>query len=145
MSEGNEEMVLIQDFKSPLSTTDSHSNKEEDTQSSFEEVTPAIHFSILSKPFYLAKYVIEETEDGFYIVNVRNHNRMFLTKSETILGGVIIVNKESDKKTFTIIKALTPSTVNSPSSRIIGTLRKEGLLMKFSAFDNSVKNITVNV
>lgn len=146
MSEGNEEMVLIQDIKSPLSTTNSYSSKEEKTkQSSFEEATPAIHFSILSKPFYLAKYAIEETEDGFYIVNVRNHNRMFLTKSETILGGVIIVNKESDKKTFTIIKALTPSTVNSPSSRIIGTLRKEGLLMKFSAFDKSVKNITVNV
>lgn len=93
----------------------------------------------------MAKYTIEETEKGFYIINVRNNNRMFLTKAKTMPGGVIMINKEPDKKTFTIIKALTPSTINSPSSRIIGTLRKEGLLMKFSAFDKSIINITINV
>ena len=146
MSEGKEEMLLIQDVKPVLSTTNSCTNIEKNTvQSPSDEVATTIHFSILSKPFYLAKYAIEETEDGFYIVNIRNNNRMFLTKTVTIPGGVIIVKKESDKKTFTIIKALTSSTINSPSSRIIGTLRKEGLLMKFYAFDKSVTNITVNV
>ena len=70
---------------------------------------------------------------------------MFLTRLKTIPGGVIMVQKEFDKKTFTIIKALAYSTVNSPSSRIVGTLRKEGLLWKFTAFDKTVSNMTINV
>ena len=114
-------------------------------QSSSDDTIVDYHFSILSKPFNLAKYAIEETEDGFYIVNVRNHNRMFLTKTVTFPGGVITVKKELDKKTFTIIKALTLSTINSSSSRIIGTLRKEGLLMRFTAFDKSIANLIINV
>ena len=70
---------------------------------------------------------------------------MFLTKTGTLPGGVIIVKKELDKNTFTIIKALALSTINTSSSIIIGTLRKEGLIWRFSAFDKSVKNIIVNV
>ena len=146
MSEGNEEMLLIQDVKSPLPASNSCKNDEmKAPQSSSDDTIVDYHFSILSKPFNLAKYAIEETEDGFYIVNVRNHNRMFLTKTVTFPGGVITVKKELDKKTFTIIKALTLSTINSSSSRIIGTLRKEGLLMRFTAFDKSIANLIINV
>ena len=146
MSEGNEGMVLVQDIESPLLTSDLNTSDEKnDLQSSSNETDNDYHFSILSKPFNSSKYAIEETEDGFYIVNLRNHNRMFLTKMRTLLGGVIIVKKESDKKTFTIIKSLKSSTVNSSSSRIVGTLRKEGLLMRFSAFDKSKTNILINV
>ena len=146
ISEGNEEMLLIQDVKSSLPASNSCKNDEMKTlQYSNDETVVDYHFSILSKPFNSAKFAIEETEDGYYIVNVRNHNRMFLTKTVTFPGGVIIVKKELDKKAFTIIKALALSTINSPSSKIIGTLRKEGLLMRFSAFDKSVTNKTVNV
>lgn len=148
MSEGNEEMVLIQDVKLPNNISDScvSNDKEKNgSQSSIDEVGTTIHFSVLSAPFYMSKYAIEETEDGFSIVNMRNHNRMLLTKTKTMKGGVIIVKKEAEKNTYTIIKALSQSTVNSSSSRIIGTLRKEGLLFKFSAFDKSVINITINV
>ena len=70
---------------------------------------------------------------------------MFLVKTNTLPGGMIIVNKESDKKTFTIIKALTSSTINSPTSKIIGTLQKEGLIMKFTAFDKTITNIRIKV
>ncbi len=146
ISEGNEEMILIQDVKFSLPAFDSNNSDEMDAlRSSPDETIIDFHFSILSKPFNLAKYAIEETEEGFFIVNLRNHNRMFLTKTETLPGGVIIVKKELDKKTFTIIKALALSTLNSPSSRIIGTFKKEGLLMKFTAFDKSVTNIKINV
>ena len=57
----------------------------------------------------------------------------------------VVNKKELDKKTFTIVKALTLSTINSSSSRIIGTLRKEGLLMRFTAFDKSIANLIINV
>lgn len=146
MSEGNEEMVLIQDVDLPHPASNSNKSDETNTfQSSSDESVIDFHFSILSKPFNLAKYAIEETENGFFIVNLRNHNRMFLTKTRTLPSGVIIVKKELDKNTFTIIKALALSTINSPSSKIIGTIRKEGLLMRFTAFDKSVTNIIINV
>lgn len=70
---------------------------------------------------------------------------MFLTKTKTFPGGVIIVKKDLAQNSFSIIKALTSSTLNSSSSRIIGTLKKEGLLMRFSALDRSTKNITIKV
>ncbi len=146
MSEGDEDMVLIQDVNLYLPKSNLYKSDKTNTfLTSSDESVIDFHFSILSKPFYLAKYAIEETEDGFYIINLRNHNRTFLTKTRTLPGGVIIVKKELDKNTFTIIKALTLSTINSPSSRIVGTLRKEGLLMRFTAFDKSVTNIIVNV
>ena len=146
MSEGNEEMVLIQDVILPLPETNSYKSDVNDVlQSSSDDTIIDYHFSIFSKPFNFAKYQIEETEEGFFIVNIRSHNRMFLTKTGTLPGGVIIVKKELDKNTFTIIKALALSTINTSSSIIIGTLRKEGLIWRFSAFDKSVKNIIVNV
>ncbi len=147
MSEGNEDMILIQDIPIPLnpsSTTDS-CNSIESFQSEENELITKHQFSILSKPFCSGKYMIEETEDGFHIINVRSKNRMFLVKTNTLPGGMIIVNKESDKKTFTIIKALTSSTINSPTSKIIGTLQKEGLIMKFTAFDKTITNIRIKV
>lgn len=147
VSEGNEEMVLIQDVVLSSSSTLSlykNDNKEALRYNTDAAVT-SHRFSIVSKPFNQAKYVVEETEKGFYIVNVRTHNRMFLTRLSTMLGGVVIVHKEFDKKTFTIIKSLTYSTVNSSSSRIVGTLCKEGLLWRFTAFDKTVSNMTINV
>ena len=91
------------------------------------------------------KYIIEENEDGFFIVNVRTQKRMLLTKLKTTRGGVIIVNKESDKKSFTIVKTLSASTLHTSMSRIIGTLKIEGLLLKFTAFDKTIINTTVTV
>ncbi len=146
MSEGNEEMVLIQDVNLTLPASNSCKRDETNTlQSSCYDTVNDYHFSIRSKSFNSAKYLIEETEEGFFIVNVRNHNRMFLTKTGSLPGGVIIVKKEPNKKTFTIIKALAITTLNSSSSRIIGTIRTEGLLMRFTAFDKSVTNIIINV
>lgn len=146
MSEGNEEMILIQDLElSPQLSDKNATNVVEDTPYSQEEVVSDCHFSILSKPFNSGKYAIEETENGFHIINLRNQNRMFLVRIGTYRGGVIVVKKEADKKTFTIIKALSLSTLNTSSSRIVGVLHKEGLLMKFSAFDKSIMNVTINI
>ncbi|MBO7595795.1 MAG: DEAD/DEAH box helicase, partial [Bacteroidales bacterium] len=146
LREGNEDMILIQDVKSSSTISNSYTSNNGNVMSlTPEETDTDTHFSILSKPFYMAKYAIEETEDGFYIVNMRNRNRMFLTKMGTIYGGVIVIKKESDRNTFTVIKSLTPSTIYSPSSVIIGTIHKEGLIMKFSAFDKSVTNTTISV
>ena len=149
LSEGNEEMILIQDLEMPKVV--------EEVVEETSTVIPVIptedisthttdniyHFSIKSKTFNSGKYFIEENENGFFIVNARNQNKMLLTTMKTMRGGVIIVKKEPSRKSFTIIKTLSATTINSSMSRIVGTINKEGLLLKFTSFDKAKINETI--
>ena len=144
LSEGTETMILIQELEAPQKVNainEMLSNPS--TESILVQEEPDSRFSIFSKSFLSGKYIIEENENGFFIVNNRTKNRMFLTKLKTLHGGTIIIRKEPDKKSFTIIKTLSVSTVHTAISRIVGTLNKEGLLLKFTAFDKSKINVTV--
>ena len=147
LSEGHEEMMLIQDVETPHIETEinevpstlsceNHFDKGEKKSS---------YFTIKSKRFHTGKYIIEENEDGFFIVNVRTNNRMLLTKLKSMPSGIIIVRKEPNSNSFTIIKTLSVFTLHTSLSRIVGTLKKEGLLLKFTAFDKSIKNLTITV
>lgn len=150
LSEGNEKMILIQDFDVPKVVEDAVEETSTvipviPTEDIPTHTTDNIYrFSIKSKTFNSGKYFIEENENGFFIVNARNQNKILLTTMKTMRGGAIIVTKEPARKAFTIIKTLT-TTINSSMSRIIGTLRKEGMLLKFTAFDKSEINVTINV
>ncbi|MBE6337603.1 MAG: DEAD/DEAH box helicase [Lentimicrobiaceae bacterium] len=151
LSEGNEEMILIQDLEIPKVV--------EEVVEEISTVIPVIptedisthkpdiisHFSIKSKPFNSGKYFIEENENGFFIVNARNQNKMLLTTIKTMRGGIIIVKKEPSRKSFTIIKTLSATTINSSMSRIVGTINKEGLLLKFTSFDKAKINETITI
>lgn len=151
LSEGNEEMILIQDLEMPKVV--------EEVVEETSTVIPVIpiedisthkpdiisHFSTKSKPFNSGKYFIEENENGFFIVNARNQNRMLLTTMKTMRSGIIIVKKEPSRKLFTIIKTLSATTINSSMSRIVGTIKKEGLLLKFTAFDKSRINEAITI
>lgn len=146
LSEGNQEMILIQDLNIPQISK----NKNEFQSNPIEEKhiqgeDQYYHFTIKSKCFDFGKYIIEENEKGFFIVNNRTLNKMFLIKMKTIPRGSIIISKDQNKKSFTIIKTLSYSTLHTSFSNIIGTLYKEGLLLKFTSFDKSKINVTVLV
>lgn len=147
LSEGNEEMMLIQDVETPhLETETSEVSSTLSCENQFDkEEKKTYHFTIKSKSFHSGKYIIEENEDGFFIVNMRTNNRMLLTGLKTMPSGIIIVRKEPQIHSFTIIKTLSVSTLQTSLSRIVGTLKKEGLLLKFTAFDKSIKNLTITV
>lgn len=146
LSEGNEEMILIQNLNN-LQTPE----LKDFTQTVPEETTyippkdEKYHFIITSKRFYSGRYIIEENEEGFFIVNTRTLNKMLLIKMKTMHGGVIIVSKEPNKKSFTVIKTLSISTLHTTVSQIVGTLHKDGLLLRFTSFDKSQINVTVTV
>ena len=151
LSEGNEEMILIQDLEVPkvmeevveeTSTVISVVPTEDVLTHTTDNI---YHFSIKSKTFNSGKYFIEENEEGFFIVNARNQNKMLLTTMKTMRGGVIIVKKEPSRKSFTIIKTLSATNINSSMSRIIGTINKEGLLLKFTAFDKTKYNVNITI
>ena len=63
----------------------------------------------------------------------------------TLRKGIIIIRKEPDKRIFTIVKTLSTSTIHTALSRIVGTIKKEGLLLKFTAFDKSKVDVTITV
>lgn len=151
LSEGNEDMILIQDLEVPKVV-----GEVVEETSTVIPVVPAedvpthttdniYHFSIKSKTFNSGKYFIEENENGFFIVNARNQNKMLLTTMKTMRGGVVIVIKETAKNSFTIIKTLSTKTLHSSMSHIVGVLRKEGLLLKFTSFDKKTINETVTI
>lgn len=151
LSEGNEEMILIQDLEVPKVVEEVVEETSTvipvvPTEDVLTHTTDNIyHFSIKSKTFNSGKYFIEENEDGFFIVNARNQNKMLLTTMKTMRGGVIIVKKEPSRKSFTIIKTLSVTNINSSMSRIIGTINKEGLLLKFTAFDKTKYNVNITI
>lgn len=151
LSEGDDEMVLIQDFEMPQTVEIDVKDSSSDTpiiqikDISTQENNKTHHFAIRSKSFSSGKYFIEENENGFFIVNARNQNKMLLTTMKTMRGGVIIVTTELSKKAFTIIKTLSATISRFSMSCIVGTLHKEGLLLKFTAFDKSEINKTITV
>ena len=151
LSEGDDEMVLIQDFEMPQTVEVDVKDSSSDTpiiqirDISTQENNKTHHFAIRSKSFSSGKYFIEENENGFFIVNARNQNKMLLTTMKTMRGGVIIVTTEPSKKAFTIIKTLSATISRFSMSCIVGTLHKEGLLLKFTAFDKSEINKTITV
>lgn len=151
LSEGNEEMILIQDLEVPKVVEDVAEEVSTEIPVVSTEDVPThttdiiYHFSIKSKTFNSGKYFIEEDENGFFIVNARNQNKMLLTTMKTMRGGVIIVKKETAKNSFTIIKTLSTKTLHSSMSYIVGVLRKEGLLLKFTSFDKKTINETITI
>jgi superfamily II DNA/RNA helicase len=151
LSEGNDEMILIQDLEVPKVVEKFVEDSSAEIQviptkdTSIYKTNNICHFSIKSKSFSSGKYFIEENENGFFIVNARNQNKMLLTTMKTMHGGVIIVIKETAKNSFTIIKTLSTKTLHSSMSYIVGVLRKEGLLLKFTSFDKKTINETVTI
>ena len=145
LSEGDEAMVLIQNLEIPQVAEEKIQAVQSDNTSNIDNSNLEPHFIIRSNSFNSNKYIIEENESGLYIVNLRTSKRMLLTKMHTLRGGAIIIRKDPNKRSFTIVKTLSTSTIHTALCRILGTIRKEGLLLKFTAFDKSEVNMTITV
>lgn len=146
LSEGDETMTLIQDLGSAQIIEDEPTIPVTSLDNTlyFDSDSKECNFTIRSKSFNSGKYIIEEDDTGFYIVNKRTSNRMLLTKMHTFQGGTIFIMKESDK-TFTIVKTLSNLKLNTSLSRIVGSIKKEGLLLRFTSFDKSEIDKTITV
>lgn len=139
ISEGIEDMILVQDMEISQDI-EPENNLENHTEDSVLQDEKNQHFVIRSESFLSKKYVIEENENGFFIVNLKTNNRMFLTKIKTMHGGIIIIKKESGKKIFTIVKTLSLKTLYTSFSHTVGSLYQEGLIWKFTSSDKFVTN-----
>lgn len=145
LSEGNEDMILVQEIHETEITEKRTSAKKTKEINEFEDEigNSIIHFSIVSKSFCNGKYKVEENEKGYFLHNVRNKKMIFLGKYSSHTIGFIDIRKSGD--TFMIIRILPRSKGFKNRENIIGIIRKEGHLMRFTAFDQSIVNKNVSI
>lgn len=146
MSEGNEEMVLVQDvIEMEESTTELNAPKRfvENIES---PITPELshHYCIQSKTFCNGRYRIEENEEGYFIRNVRNEKGNLLGKYSPHTTGSILLRKMDDNKLM-IVRAIPRAKGIKDKEFIIGFITQEGKLVKFTSLDRSIMDKNVSI
>lgn len=150
LSEGDEEMVLVQDVAiNETGVTTVEKGEEEKPKQELEnnqdcEIFDSTrHFSVASKTF-AGKYIIQENEDGYYLCNIRNERRIFLGKFQSHISGEILIRKVNNS-TFMIIRIIPIVKGFNAKEIIIGTITKVGGILKFSSFDKRTIDKNVNI
>jgi superfamily II DNA or RNA helicase len=145
MSEGNEEMVLVQEAqKSEEVTVTSATNNRinDEVENSFED-SILRHFSIKSKTFAKGKFVVEENEDGYFLCNVRNGRKNFLVKCASHQTGSIVLRKTDSA--YMIVRLVPRTKGDEEKESIIGFLYQEGRLLRFTSLDKTIKDKNVSI
>ena len=138
LSEGNEKMLLIQnlsyaptdeDRKVGLPVVIENKTTEEGffKDSKDEGSIKQKNYVIKSMPFFSSKYIIAETETGYYIINTKTKDQLFLFSFDNYKNGTITI-KKMDSALYSIIRTVGKGT--KPRNMILGTIKKEGKLIK---------------
>lgn len=152
LSEGQENMILVQDVILPKSNNDntqmeiSEIKQKKDDSELTQDYTRAYNnrqYSVLSR-FFKGKYRIEENEDGYYLCNTKKDLKCFLGKFESHSSGAIKIRKINNV-TFLIIRLVPKIKGFEDKEIIIGTLTREGGILRFSSFDRRVIDRNVNI
>lgn len=150
LSEGNEEMFLVQDVAlnnvtSPQEDIADNINKRtiEDLKPQEKSVGAVRQFSIKSKTF-ASKYIIEENQDGYFMINIKNKQQVFLGKYKSHLTGSIAIRKVN-KDYYMIVRIIPRTKGLQDKEMIIGTIKKEGSILRFTSIDNQIINKKVNI
>jgi len=155
ISEGQEDMILVQDVIISKSIDDNIQIQKEKNDNNQKNVNlqeivhdgfPSYHnrqYSVISRVFNV-KYRIEENEEGYYLCNTKKDIKCYLGKYVSHSSGAIIIRK-IDKDSFMIIRLIPTVKGLEDKEIIIGTLTKEGGILKFSSFDNRIINMSVNI
>ena len=146
MSEGNEEMFLVQDvIEKEESTTELNtSNHSVENIESPTTLEPSHHYCIQSKTFCNGRYRIEENEDGYSLLNVKNGKSNFLGKYLSHTTGSVQLRKMNANK-YMIVRTIPRAKGIKDKEIIIGFITKEGKLVKFTSLDKSVMDKNVSI
>ena len=137
LSEGSERMLLIQNavFSSPEQNDQIQGDVDisvpepvNDSQVFGNELSQN-SFSVKSKPFFSTKYMIEENESGYFIVNLKTCERSFLFEYGHNKTGQISI-KKIDRTNYSIIRTIPFGLGTKPKNMLLGTIRKDGQIIK---------------
>ena len=146
MSEGNEEMVLVQDvIEKKESTTGRNTSKHsvEKVESPIK-IEPFHHYCIQSKTFCNGRYRIEENEEGYSLRNVRNGKTNSLGKYSSHTTGSIQLRKIDGDK-YMIVRTIPGAKGIKDKEIIIGFIAQEGKLVRFTSLDKSIMDKNVSI
>lgn len=131
LSEGLDEMHLIQQVDIEIPESIASSDVSEYSSEIIE------HTEVRSCAIF-AKYNIIETNDGYFVENVRTNERQFLSE----LNGrksisLKLMKNNSYVKGYTIISSFNRDAKPSINDRIVGCLYREGRIVRFTSWNRS--------
>ena len=97
-----------------------------------------------SKTFCNGRYRIEENEDGYSLLNVKNGKSNFLGKYLSHTTGSVQLRKMNANK-YMIVRTIPRAKGIKDKEIIIGFITKEGKLVKFTSLDKSVMDKNVSI
>lgn len=127
LSEGLDEMKLIQQVDIEIKQYKISSTQ----KPNFDEITESLE--IRSTAVY-GKYYIVETNNGYFIENIHNNERQYLSElSGRKSISLKLMKNNSDHKGYTIISSFNRDNKPSINDRIIGYLYREGRIIRFKS------------
>ena len=127
LSEGLDKMKLIQQVDIEIKQNKISSSEKTNS----DEITESIE--IRSSTVY-GKYYIVETNNGFFIENIRNNKRQYLYElSERKSITLKLMKNNIGFKGYTIISSFNRDNKPSLNDRIIGYLYREGRIIRFKS------------
>lgn len=138
LSEGLDKMHLIQQV-------DVEIKKEIPTPLESIDSSELVESSEVRSYTIYAKYSIVETSEGYYIENIRNNERQFLSElSGRKSISLKLMKNNTDVKGYTIISSFNRATKPSINDRIIGYIYREGRIVHFASWNrNQVVDINI--
>ena len=128
LSEGLDKMKLIQQVDIEIQQNKIGSVE----KTSSDEITERIE--IRSSAVY-GKYYIVEANNGYFIENIHNNERQYLSElSERKSITLKLMKNNSGFKGYTIISSFNRDNKPSINDRIIGYLYREGRIMRFKSY-----------
>ena len=129
LSEGLDEMKLIQQVDIETESGIMVILRQEDTDESLDNI------EVRSSTIY-AKYNIVETNEEYFIENIRNNKRQLLCGlSGRKSISIKLMKKNNEPKGFTIISSFNRNSKPSVNDRIIGYLYREGRIIRFATWN----------
>lgn len=125
LSEGVDEMKLIQQVDIEIKTEIADNTSENISSEKADEI------EVFSSTVF-TKYNIVESHDGYYITNIRNQKRQYLSR---LIGrrsiSIKLMKNNSHVKGFTIISSYNRDSRPSVNDRVIGYLFRDGRILRF--------------
>ena len=129
LSEGLDEMKLIQQVDIETESEIIVISRQEDTAERLDNI------EVRSSTIY-AKYNIVETNEEYFIENIRNNERQLLCGlSGRKSISIKLMKNNNELKGFTIISSFNRNSKPSVNDRIIGYLYREGRIIRFATWN----------
>lgn len=132
LSEGLDEMKLIQQIEIESKPEIADTTPENIPSEKTDEI------EIYSSTVF-TKYNIVESNDGYYITNLRNKERQYLSK---LIGrrsiSIKLMKNNSHLKGFTIISSYNRDSRPSVNDRVIGYLFRDGRILRFETSNHDI-------